>query len=130
MAYKTNFIDVNKPAKVLTISISSIANKDQWPHNDGAGDKWYSGGTNPKYYQWTMQATVNTQAHGSHLTRKDFEYNGLDIQVGDWIAEATSGLCLKIVSISRSSCDKSFKYSVIKSFSFSFAIKIFCLTLL
>ena len=100
MAYKTNFIDVNKPAKVLTISISSIANKEQWPHNDGAGDKWYSGGSNPKYYQWTMQATVNTQTHGSHLTRKDFEYNGLDIQVGDWIAEATSGLCLKIVSIS------------------------------
>ena len=100
MAYKTNFIDVNKPAKVLTIDITSIANKEQWPHNDGAGDKWYSGGTNPKYYQWTMQATVNTQAHGSHLTRKDFEYNGLDIQVGDWIAEATSGLCLKIVSIS------------------------------
>ena len=100
MAYKTNFIDVNKPAKVLTIDITSIANKEQWPHNDGAGDKWYSGGTNPKYYQWTMQASVNTQAHGSHLTRKDFEYNGLDIQVGDWIAEATTGLCLKIVSIS------------------------------
>ena len=100
MAYKTNFIDVNKPAKVLTISISSIANKEQWPHNDGAGDKWYSGGSNPKYYQWTMQASVSPQTHGSHLTRKDFEYNGLDIQVGDWIAEATTGLCLKIVSIS------------------------------
>ena len=34
------------------------------------------------------------------LTRKDFEYNGLDIQVGDWIAGATTGTCNRIVSIS------------------------------
>jgi len=100
MAYKTNFIDVNKPAKVLSLNITSIANKEQWPHNDGQGDKWYSGGSNPKFYQWTVQGTVTAQAHGSHLTRKDFEYNGLDIQVGDWIAGATSGICCRIVSIS------------------------------
>ena len=51
MAYKTNYIDVNKPAKVLSLNITSIANKTQWPHNDGKGDKWHSGGSNPKYYQ-------------------------------------------------------------------------------
>ena len=100
MAYKTNYIDVNKPAKVLSLNITSIANKTQWPHNDGKGDKWHSGGSNPKYYQWTVQGTVTAQAHGSHLTRKDFEYNGLDIQVGDWIAGASSGLCCRIISIS------------------------------
>ena len=43
---------------------------------------------------------MTAQAHGSHLTRKDFEYNGLDIQVGDWVAGATTGTCCKIVSIS------------------------------
>ena len=100
MAYKTNYIDVNKPAKVLTVNVTSIANHAQWPHNDGQGDKWWSSGTNPKYYQWTVQGTVTAQAHGSHLTRKDFEYNGLDVQVGDWIASATGGLCCRIVSIS------------------------------
>ena len=100
MAYKTNYIDVNKPAKVLSLSVSTINGEAQWPHNDGAGDKWYSSGTNPKYYQWEVTATVTAQAHGSHLTRKDFEYNGLDIQVGDWIAGATTGTCCRIISIS------------------------------
>jgi len=100
MAYKTNYIDVNKPAKVLTVNVTSISNKNQWPHNDGKGDKWYSGGSNPKFYQWEIQGTVTAQNHGSHLTRKDFQYNGLDVQVGDWIAGATDGLCCRIVSIS------------------------------
>ena len=103
MAYKTNYIDVNKPAKVLTVNVTSIANHAQWPHNDGQGDKWWKSGANPKYYQWTIQGTVTAQAHGSHLTRKDFEYNGLDVQVGDWIASATTGVCCRIISISAKS---------------------------
>ena len=100
MAYKTNYIDVNKPAKVLSINITSINGNTRWSENDGAGDKWWSGGSNPKYYQWEITGTVTAQAHGSHLTRKDFEYNGLDVQVGDWIAGATTGTCCRIVSIS------------------------------
>ena len=100
MAYKTNFIDVNKPAKVLSVNVTSINNHAQWTQNDGQGDRWWSGGSSPKYYQWEIEGTVTAQTHGSHLTRKDFEYNGLDIQVGDWIAGATTGTCLRIVSIS------------------------------
>ena len=103
MAYKTNYIDVNKPAKVLSCTTNSISNNAQWPHNDGLGDKWLSSGTNPKYYRWNVTVTVTAQSHGSHLTRKDFEYNGLDVQVGDWIAEATSGICCRIISISAKS---------------------------
>ena len=68
MAYKTNFIDVNKPAKVLSLSVTNIANDSQWTHNDGQGDKWWSGGSNAKNYQWTIQGTVTAQTHGSHLT--------------------------------------------------------------
>ena len=103
MAYKTNYIDVNKPAKVLSLSVTGINNEARWTHNDGQGDKWYSGGSNPKFYQWEVVATVSAQTHGSHLTRKDFEYNGLDIQVGDWIAGATTGICNRVVSISSKS---------------------------
>ena len=99
MAYKTNYIDVNKPAKVLSVQINTINNHAQWTENDGQGDRWWSGGASPKYYQWEMTGTVSAQTHGSHLTRKDFEYNGLDVQVGDWIAGATTGQCLKIVSV-------------------------------
>ncbi len=103
MAYKTNYIDVNKPAKVLSIQINTINNHAQWTENDGSGDRWWSGGASPKYYQWEMTGTVSAQTHGSHLTRKDFEYNGLDVQVGDWIAGATTGQCLKIVSVTAKS---------------------------
>ena len=100
MAYSTNFIDLNKPAKVLSLNVTGISGEAQWAHNDGAGDKWWSGGATPKYYQWEVTATVTAQAHGSHLTRKDFEYNGLDIKVGDWVAGATTGICLRVISIS------------------------------
>ena len=100
MAYSTNFIDLNKPAKVLSLNVTVINGSTQWAHNDGAGDKWWSGGATPKYYQWEVTATVTAQAHGSHLTRKDFEYNGLDIKVGDWVAGATTGICLRVISIS------------------------------
>ena len=99
MAYKTNYIDVNKPAKVLSLTVNTINTYARWSENDGQGDKWWSGGSNPKFYQWEVVATVTAQAHGSHLTRKDFEYNGLDIQVGDWIAGATTGTCCKIISV-------------------------------
>jgi hypothetical protein len=100
MAYKTNYIDVNKPAKVLSLNVTNISNLNKWAHDDGEGDKWWSGGSSSKYYQWTVTATVTEQSHGSHLTRKDFKYNGLDIQVGDWIAGATTGICCRIVSVS------------------------------
>ena len=100
MAYSTNFIDLNKPSKVLSLNVTSINGEAQWPHNDGAGDKWWSGGSNAKYYQWEIVATVTAQAHGSHLTRDDFVYNGLDIKVGDWVAGASTGVCVRIVSIS------------------------------
>ena len=53
-----------------------------------------------KYYRWEVTFSVTAQTHGSHLTRDDFTYNGLDIVVGDWLAMASSGLCWKIVSIS------------------------------
>ena len=58
MAYKTNYIDVNKPAKVLSINISTINNHAQWTENDGSGDRWWSGGSSPKYNQWEMTGTV------------------------------------------------------------------------
>ena len=54
MAYSTNFIDLNKPSKVLSLNVTGITGEAQWPHNDGAGDKWWSGGSNAKYYQWEM----------------------------------------------------------------------------
>ena len=43
--------------------------------------------------------TVTAVAHGSHLTRTPKVFNGFDIVVGDYIAGATDGRALQIVSI-------------------------------
>ena len=67
MAYKTNYIDVNKPAKVLSLNVTTINNDSQWPHNDGAGDKWYSGGSNPKYYRWEVVASITVKKTGKNI---------------------------------------------------------------
>ena len=97
--YKSTQIQLNVPNKVLATSISSVSGYAYWDHANGSGDLWYSGVGTKKYYQWTVTITVTEQLHGSHLTRDDFKYNGLDVVVGDWLAEATSGDCWKVISV-------------------------------
>jgi len=99
-SYKSRQVQLNHPNKVLQCSCSAIAGQDYWPHQNGSGDLWYSGSASPKYYRWEITFSVTAQNHGSHLTRDDFQYNGLDVVVGDWVAGATDGKALKIVSIS------------------------------
>jgi len=103
MSYKTSQIELNVPNKVLGVNVTSITGKTQWAHQNGSGDRWATGGSSPKNYQWTITFTVTSQSHGSHLTRKDREFNGLDVTVGDWIAGATTGQCLKIISVNSKS---------------------------
>lgn len=98
--YKSNQVKLNIPNKVLAVAVDSIRGYAYWDYANGAEDPWYSGATSRKYYQWEITMTVTPQFHGSHLTRDNFQFNGLDIVVGDWIAGATSGLCLKVISIS------------------------------
>lgn len=99
--YKSSQIKLNIPNKVLAVTVTAINGSEYWDYANGSGDLWYSGAAaTKKYYRWEVTFTVTAQNHGSHLTRDDFTYNGLDIVVGDWIAGASSGQCLKIVSIS------------------------------
>lgn len=100
MSYTSGQIRLNYPNKVLSASVSSISGNEYWPHANGDGDQWYEGSSSKKYYRWEITFTVTAQQHGSHLTRDDFVYNGYDVQVGDWIAGATDGKCLKIISVS------------------------------
>jgi hypothetical protein len=97
--YKSTQIELNVPNKVLATSISSVSGHAYWPHQNGTGDLWYEGVGTKKYYQWTVTFSVTEQLHGSHLTRDDFKYNGLDIVVGDWLGQASSGDCWKVISV-------------------------------
>ena len=101
--YKSSHIELNVPNKVLETSISSVTGNTYWDHANGSGDIWYSGSGTKKYYRWEVTFSVTQQLHGSHLTRDDFKFNGLDVVVGDWLAESTTGDCWKIISISAKS---------------------------
>ena len=98
--FKTSAIDLNVPAKVLPCSVTSATAVKQWEYDDGNGDPWWSGGANPKSYRWEITMIVTTVQHGSHLTRTSRQFNGYDVVVGDFIAGATDGRALQIVSIS------------------------------
>lgn len=97
--YKSSQIKLNVPNKTLSVNVQTINGTEFWTHPNADDDLWFAGVPTRKYHRWEITVSVEPQNHGSNLTRHDFVYNGLDIVVGDWIAGATSGICLKIVSI-------------------------------
>ncbi len=99
MTMKTSAIDLNVPAKVLPVTVTNMTMKEYWIYDDGQGDKWWSGGANPKPYRWELTLSLSPISHGSHLTRTPFKFDGFDVLVGDFIAGATDGKALQIVSI-------------------------------
>ena len=97
---KTSGIDLNVPAKVIPVTVLSLSAYEYWDYDDGEGDKWWSGGINPKPYRWEAILEIEPISHGSHLTRSEFTFNGLDIHVGDMLAGSTDGKTVQIISIS------------------------------
>ena len=98
-AWKTSFIGLSKPPKVISASATSSTNLDLWPYQLGADDPYWVGGVNPLAYRYRMSFTFNDQGHGSHLTRIPFNYNGNDIEVGDFVAGADDGKVMQVMSI-------------------------------
>lgn len=98
-AWKTNFIGLNKPAKVMSGVANSFVGVDLWPHANGVDDPYWSGGANPQYYRWRVTFTVNERLHGSHLTRTPFRFDAQDIEVGDFVAGAQDGKVCQIMSV-------------------------------
>jgi len=100
-AWKTSFVGLNKPAKVLSGTADSFTPVSLWPYANGADDPYWSGGTNPQYYRWEVSFTVNSRSHGSNLTRTPFSFDAQDIEVGDFVAGAQDGKVCQIMSISQ-----------------------------
>lgn len=99
-AWKTSFIGLNKPAKVIAGVAESFAPVALWPYANATDDPYWSGGSNPQYYRWEVTFTVNDRIHGSNLTRTPFAFNAQDIEVGDFVAGAQDGKVCQIMSIS------------------------------
>jgi hypothetical protein len=98
-AWKTNFIGLNKPSKVLSGVATSFVSLDLWPYANAEDDPYWSGGSNPQFYRWQVTFNVSTRNHGSNLTREPFQFNAQDIEVGDFVAGAQDGKVCQIMSI-------------------------------
>jgi hypothetical protein len=99
-AWKTSFIGLNKPAKVLSGTADAFTTVSLWPYANATDDPYWSGGLNPQYYRWEVTFTVQDRNHGSNLTRTPFSFNAQDIEVGDFVAGAADGKVCQIMSIS------------------------------
>lgn len=90
------------PIITLYVDNISIVPAGYWPVDEGpiyGEDQWWAGGPAPQPYRYTMTATVTQQNHSSFSTPQIYVYNALDIQVGMWYAEASTGKCCQIVAI-------------------------------
>ena len=90
---------IDTPAKVLEASVTESIGVGGWPYDDGLNDPFWEGGVSPKPNQWLLTISISEQSHSSYKTRKPYAYNGMDIQVGDYIADQQSGIALKIIRI-------------------------------
>lgn len=91
-----------RPILTLFVDNITITPAGFWPIDEGpiyGEDQWWAGGPAPQPYRFTMTATVAQQDHSSFSTPQLYIYDALDIKVGMWYAEASTGKCLQITTI-------------------------------
>lgn len=87
-------INNKNPNVLLLCNLTEIIDGASWPYP--SGDIWY---TNGVPYQWTVKMIVNPLTHSSEFTPTPFQYSGLDVEVGMWIAAGAPTKAVKIVDI-------------------------------
>jgi hypothetical protein len=51
------------------------------------------------YYQWSITLNIVQQTQSSTIARAPLEYDGMDVNVGQWIADINAGLAWQIIGI-------------------------------
>ena len=93
MAYR------DSPARVLECFVVNQIGLEAWPFQDGDNDPFWKFGTTPRDYQWRVEIEVQPQHHSSYRTRVPRLFNGMDVRVGDYIANTADGMAVKIVCV-------------------------------
>lgn len=93
----------NIPLKTIQANVTNVLGTESMP--------WYNPLNFPvapaqptpspsqQYYRWRVTMNVETQNQSSYLTRKPGSYNGYDVTIGQWIANATNGQSWQITSV-------------------------------
>lgn len=93
----------NKPLKTIGALLTGISGYDSMPWEDPARYPVPPGAPapipQPKDYMWTATFTVTPQYHSSRLSRAPGTYTGMDITVGQWVANTISGQAWQITKI-------------------------------
>ena len=79
-----------RPTKVLRFTMTGGVPFANWQTDDG----WLG-----YPYQWTTTLYITAQSHGSPESPTPYFYDGLDVNVGDYILTSGQGRILKIVEI-------------------------------
>lgn len=82
------------PPRLLQIAVTSSVVLSKWTETDADNNKWLN-----QPYEWTVTFTVTIQKHSCPITRIPNQYNGQDIQVGDWISTSAGGAVFQIINI-------------------------------
>jgi len=94
---------LNIPVKSIQASITSIIGVSSMPWYDpldfpvGPGDPYPT--PIQRDYRWRIVMDIAAQNHSSAITRDPGTYNGQDVSVGQWIANAVTGQVWQIITI-------------------------------
>lgn len=91
-----------KPIKTLNISGITLIPTGFWPTDEGSfygEDQFWEFGPAPQPVVFKLEGYIAQQDHGSFSTREPYIYNALDVAVGDWYVEASTGKALQITAI-------------------------------
>lgn len=100
-----------KPIKTLNISGITLTPLSFWPYDEGSfygEDQFWQGGPAPQPVVFKLEGYIAQQDHGSFSTREPYIYNALDVSVGDWYVEASTGKALQITAIDISETNPNF----------------------
>lgn len=89
---------INIPSKALLCNVGEITGTAYWPY-ESEGDPYWQNGSDPKHYRWTISMTVQPQYHSSPKTRFPNLFNGSDVYVGDFIADISTGVAVRVVRV-------------------------------
>ena len=82
------------PPKTISITVTSIIIKKYWNESSFSNDKFAR-----RPYQWSVVLSISPQYHSWQKSATPYQYNGNDVNVGDWVCTGVNGRAHKIISI-------------------------------